>query len=156
MTTAFWNTIQQSSGDPDKLKVLLEAQSDEEVVAFGKAFYHGLIQLNRWEIWGAGYVMAGGMGDDGFHYFRSWIIGKGKEAFETALSTPDELGKFASANDDFENELLEYVAVDVLEARGIDDPRDDSMGFADDQPTGSEWSEDDVYDRYPKLAAQFG
>jgi hypothetical protein len=100
--------------------------------------------------------MAGGMGDDSFHYFRSWIIGKGKSAYETALSSPDDLGPFASEDDEFENELLEYAVLDVLEERELDDPAEEFEGSPDDAPQGEAWDEDDVYDLYPKLNKQFG
>jgi len=156
MALEFWDVISQSKGEVAKLGPILEGLSDEEVTEFGKTFYENLIKLNRWSIWGAGYVMAGGMGDDAFHYFRSWIIGKGKEAFETALANPDELGQFASEGDDFENELLEYVAIDVLEGRGLGDPRELVDGFADDDPEGEAWDEDTIDALYPKLAARFG
>jgi len=155
MDANFWPTIKESGGDPEKLKALLKEKLNEDVIAFGRTFYQLLINLNRWEIWGAGYVMAGGMSDDSFHYFRSWIIGKGEEAYETALKSPDDLGRFAGEDDDFDNELLEYVAVEVLEERGVEDPRESPDGFADDEPKGEEWDEDEVYAKYPKLAAQF-
>ncbi len=155
MDANFWPTIKASSGDPAKLTALLKDKSNEDVSAFGSTFYQLLINLNRWEIWGAGYVMAGGMSDDSFHYFRSWIIGKGEEAYETALKSPDDLGQFAGEDDDFDNELLEYVAVEILEERGVEDPRESPDGFADDEPKGEEWDEDEVYAKYPKLAAQF-
>jgi hypothetical protein len=32
--------------------------------------------------------IAGGMSDDSFHYFRSWIVGK--NAFEVAMTDPDD------------------------------------------------------------------
>lgn len=131
--------------------------SDEEIEAFAKEFNRGLIILNTWELWGAGYVIAGGMGDDSFHYFRSWIIGKGEEAFRVAQESPDDLGQFVSDEDECDNELLEYVAIELLEERGKPDPRDDeSDAFPDDEPRGKAWDEDEVDSLYPKLAKKFG
>jgi len=40
------------------------------------------------------YVITGGMSDDSFHYFRSWILGKGRNLFEVAIKDPNELGPF--------------------------------------------------------------
>ena len=82
---------------------VLKSKSIAEVVAFASEFYQGLIDLNQWSVWGAGYVMAGGMSDDGFHCFRSWILGKGQEAYEIAMNSPDDLGQFATPNDVFDN-----------------------------------------------------
>jgi hypothetical protein len=97
------------------------------------------------------------MSDDAFHYFRSWIIGHGKAAYDIALSSPDDLGQFYGGEDDeFDNELLEYVVIDVLEERGVeDDPRDTADGNADGTPRGTEYDPNTVHAQFPKLAAQF-
>lgn len=157
LSEKFWQTVSAANGDPDQLKDILDAQSTPDVMAFGREFNQALINLNQWKIWGAGFVMTGGMSDDGFHYFRSWIIGRGKEAYETALAWPDDLGQFVDDDEEeFENELLEYVAYELLESRGIeDDPRDSLEASSDDEPEGVEWDEETVYDLYPKLAKQF-
>lgn len=159
LSASFWQIIAESKGDPDQLKTVLEAKSDDEIRAFVVDYMQGLINLNEWRLWGAGYVIAGGMSDDSFHYFRSWILGKGKEAYDLALSNPDELGKFVVTEEDeeVENELLEYVAVDIFEERGLDeDPRDASEGNPDGEPRGDAWDEDEVYSMFPKLAKRFG
>lgn len=156
MTAAFWNTIKVSGGDAESLKVELTKLSDADLTVFRSDYFQALINLNKWEIWGAGYVMAGGMSDDSFHYFRSWIIGNGQECYETALSAPDDLGAFASEEHEFENELFEYSVIDLLEERGLPDPADQSETQPDDEPSGEPWDEDTVCDLYPKLAKQFG
>ena len=159
LSNQFWDIISaisdESGATPEKLVSHLKSLPDDAVVSFRKEFYQGLMNLNRWDIWGAGYVMAGGMGDDSFHYFRSWIIGKGKSAYETALRSPDDLGPFASEDDEFESELLEYAVLDVLEERELEDPADEFEGSPDDAPEGEAWDEDNVYDLYPKLSEQF-
>lgn len=157
----FWKIIDEAraiqgnpeaSLDPDVLKKVLSNLSDDEVIAFMKEFYQALINLNTWKLWGAGFVVVGGMSDDGFHYFRSWIIGRGKAAFEMALSNPDGLGPFLGDDDELDNELLEYVALDILESRGNEtDPREDFDDSADDEPTGEAWDEDSVFELYPSL-----
>jgi hypothetical protein len=162
----FWRTIEFARGGsspsapsahPDNLLRALTPLSAQEVTTFGEEFYQALLDLNRWPVWGAGYVIAGGMSDDSFHYFRSWIIGKGKAAYETALQSPDDLGLFvAQGEEDVENELLEYVAVELAASRGLPDPRDGFTVFADNEPEGTPWDEDSVFEEYPKLAARFG
>ena len=158
----FWKLIDQAragsygSAKPERLGEILNRLSDDEVLDFGHAFYEKLCDLNQWRLWAAGYVIAGGMGDDSFHYFRSWIVGKGKNVFEVALKNPDELGPFVD-NSEVDNELLEYVAVNVLEQRGIEeDPRDRSQRRADEEPTGEPFEEDSVAAGFPRLAALFG
>jgi hypothetical protein len=158
----FWGLIDQAraggsaSASPERLQKLLSLLSDDEVLSFGHMFYEKLCDLNQWRLWAAGYVIAGGMSDDSFHYFRSWILGKGRKVFEVAMKDPDELGPFVD-NNDVDNELLEYAAVNVLEERAIEeDPRDRSDRRADDQPAGEPFEENTVAATCPKLAALFG
>jgi hypothetical protein len=161
MTDKHWALIHTAGGDPDRLFAELTPLSTEELMDFGRAYYEALIELNRWEIWGAGFVMGRSQGwwmsGSAFHQFRSWIIGHGKAAYEIALSSPDDLGQFYGGEDDeFDNELLEYVVLDVLEERGVeDDPRDAADGDADDTPRGTEYDPNTVHAQFPKLAAQF-
>ena len=161
----FWDIIDRARGEnagpetssalPDDLERILEKKSDEEVAWFGRRFYEELIQLNRWSIWAAGYVIEEGMSGDSFHYFRSWLIGKGHTAVERAMSDPDGLGEFVDDPEEIDNELLAYVAVEVLQKRGGEDPRNDVEDSPDDEPTGEPFDEETVYDAYPRLAAQF-
>ena len=72
------------------------------------------------------------------------------------MNNPDELGPFVD-NNEVDNELLEYVAVNTLEQRGVEeDPRDRSDRRAGDQPTGEPFAEDTAAAAFPKLAALFG
>jgi Protein of unknown function (DUF4240) len=158
----FWSVIDQAragssaSASPERLSEILNRLSDDEVLDFGHMFYEKVCDLNKWRLWAAGYVIAGGMSDDSFHYFRSWIVGKGKNAFEVAMKDPDELGPLVD-NNEVDNELLEYVAVNILEQRGVgEDPRDRSDRRADEEPTGEPFEEATVAAGFPKLAALFG
>ena len=144
----FWGLIDQAragsqaSASPQRLTRVLEGLSSSEIQDFDHAFYEKLCDLNHWRLCGAGHVISGGMGDDSFHYFRSWIIGKGKVVFDVALTNPDELGRFVDTLD-IDNELLEYVPLNVLEKRGIkedareEDAREQSDRSPDGEPEGS-------------------
>jgi len=158
----FWDLISQAgagssaSAAPNQLKKVLERLEDNEILEFGHKFYENLCELNQWNLWAAGHVITGGMGDDSFHYFRSWIIGKGKTAFDLALRDPDELAPLID-DQEVDNELLEYVALEVLEERHIkEDPRDRADRFPDDDPIGEPFEEATVASRFPKIAARFG
>ena len=158
----FWHLLDQARGDsslstePGRLKTVLNVLRDDEVSDFGLMFYSKVCDLNNWRLWGAGYVIVGGMSDDGFHYFRSWVIGKGKQVFDVALKDPDELGPFID-DTEVENELLEYVTVEILKARGsYVEPRDRANRNADGDPIGEPFDEDTVADSFPKLAELFG
>ena len=94
------------------------------------------------------------MGDDSFHYFRSWIIGKGKAVFEVAHTNPDELGPFVDTRE-VDNELLEYVPLNVLKKGGSikEAPREQSDRSPDGEPEGQPFDEDTVVASFPKLSS---
>jgi Protein of unknown function (DUF4240) len=156
----FWSILTEArngasaSASPKALAGVLNRLSDAEVSGFGHMFYEKLCALNFWRLWAAGYVIAGGMGDDSFHYFRSWIIGKGKELFEVALKDPDEMGRWIDDRD-VDNELLEYVAVEIMKQRQGSDPRELSDCNPDAAPRGEPFDEDTVAEICPKLASLF-
>ena len=164
----FWGIIEDArrptgrgpedpSASADNLKKVLSPFSDSDLKEFMVAFIQRQLELNRWNIWGAGYVITQGMGDDSFHYFVSWIIGKGRACYEAALLDPDTLGDFVKVGEDVDNELLEYVAIELLDKRGLPDPRDSVDGSLDENdPQGEAFDEDTVNEDFPKLAAKFG
>ena len=138
--------------DEMALRVVLDGLPDDEVAGFAERFQSELVRLNRWSVWGAGYVAGDGMSDDGFHYFRSWLIGKGRDAVETALLAPDDLVELLGDDEELDAEGLEYQAIEILAERGLADPRDDST--ADGEPEGDPFDEETVQRRYPRLAAR--
>jgi len=157
----FWGAIDETRGSssrsasPERLAEILSKLSDAEILEFGDRFYQRVCDLNSWRLWAAGFLIAGGMSDDSFHYFGSWIVGKGKEAFEVAMKKPDDLGPFIDDREP-ENELLEYVEVNLAEQRGIEeDSRDRSGRRADEEPAGQPFNEDSAGFGLPKLSALF-
>ncbi|SFR71265.1 Protein of unknown function [Agromyces sp. CF514] len=140
------------SADPDSLFELLSERTDGEVEAFAREFRRQLVRLNRWSVWDAGYAASGGLSDDGFHYFRSWLIGKGAAVVELALADPDRLVPYLDT-DELENELIEYVPLDVLDERGVEvDPVAD-VEQTDGEPAGEQFDEETSEERHPKLTA---
>jgi hypothetical protein len=157
----FWSLIDQAragseaSADPKRLAAVLNPLANQEISAFGHMFTEKLCDLNHWRLWAAGYIIAGGMSDDSFHYFRSWIIGKGRAVFETAMKDPDAIGPWIDDRE-VDNELLEYVAVELLQGRGAKDPRDLSDRSPDAMPSGEPFEEETVAEVCPHLTALFG
>ncbi|HLW53319.1 MAG TPA: DUF4240 domain-containing protein [Candidatus Angelobacter sp.] len=161
----FWEIIEEArkgssrSADPKALSRVLSRLSDREVSAFGYMFYEKLCALNFQKLWAAGDIIVGGMSGDQFHYFRSWIIGKGRTLFDVAIRDPDQIGPWidgSTINDrDVDNELLEYVAVEIMQKRGAEDPRELSDCHPDAMPRGRRFTEKTVRKVCPKLAALF-
>jgi hypothetical protein len=138
------------SADPERLAGVLGELEDDELEGFDREFDRQIERLNDWRIWGAGFVAAGGMSDDAFIDFRSWIIGKGADAIAQALSDPDGLVEFLSDGDELSNEGLRYVSLELLEERGVEEPLHPSGGG---EPMGEPFDETTVEADYPRLAA---
>jgi len=164
----FWAIIEKSSqkskgSQEEQLAALrreLETLSADEIVGFQYCFYDLIAESYRWDLWGAAYVINGGCSDDGFEYFRDWLISKGQKVYEAALKDPETLTSIIDDPDDCQFEDFGYVATQVWERKTGKDL--DEFPFPDvdrpDSPAGKEWSEDgdELMHRFPKLWKKFG
>jgi hypothetical protein len=167
----FWRLIERaakSDHDPDAhvnaLRAALQDLSLEEIISFEVAFRRYLNEAYTWDLWGAAYVINGGCSDDGFEYFRRWLVSKGRDVYEAALTDPDSLAQQdvqPGPDGDWEFEEIYYVARDVFEEKGGDgDVRDHSepeAGMGGPGPSGKPFEEDEEHlaRRYPKLWQRF-
>jgi Protein of unknown function (DUF4240) len=167
----FWGLIALTTmhgKDPGRqvvaLRVVLAALPLHDIEAFQAAFDKAMARSYRWDLWGAAFVVNGGASDDGFEYFRCWLISRGKAAFEQVLADPDSLGDFVDPGTKAVRELeaFAYVAGEVWSARS-GRPVTELAEAADDaahptQPTGKPFTEDAAHlsARYPKLWSRFG
>ena len=154
----FWDVLQRAGGDADKVEKELLTWPAAEIADWQRTYWDKHNALHNWDVWGAAYVISGGCGDDGFHYFKAWAIGKGRECYETALNSPDSLGGFVTdtdLNSGCDNELLNYAADKAHEGvtGGQELPYTSIEGT---DPGGEEWDEVSVYERFPNLTARFG
>lgn len=96
----------------------LKTLSIEEIAGFKLQTDKLLRDSYKNELWCAAYIINGGCSDDGFEYFRCWLISKGKKVFYESLKNPDYLVDHASGND-MENEFEDfwYVANDAFTKR---------------------------------------
>lgn len=164
--TTFWTIVDEAAkkakGDQDKfisaLTKKLKAFSPEEIVAFDGQFRAQMDRLYTWELWGAAYLILGGCSDDGFEYFRAWVISQGKAVAEAAATAPDSLAKLDIDEPELcEFEMFLYVTAEVYEEVAEEElpPRTTPMPS---EPAGESFDFDDTEEmtaRYPKLAAKF-
>ncbi|WP_167153144.1 DUF4240 domain-containing protein [Streptomyces sp. MBT27] len=114
-------------------------------------------------LWAAAYTINGGCSDDGFDYFRGWLIAQGREAYEAAVSDPDSLAGLAAVREaavtweELECEPVLAIAWDAhLKATGQELPGE---CFTIDYPLlDPEWDfdfddADEVARRLPRTAA---
>jgi hypothetical protein len=161
----FWSIIEaggpESLRDPEKqlpaVREQLRLLPPADLVAFHLMFNRKMDDAYHWDLWAAGYLMNGGCSDDGFAYFRAWLISQGKRVYEAALRDPDNLAAVADADrDDNEAEDLWGVAQRVYrEKTGVDMVIDFDWT---PEPRGEQWHGDDCEEYakcLPKLAAVY-
>ncbi len=158
----FWEIIAQakqrrasSDESPEEaLRHCLQNLPINEILEFDRLFHVYLNRSYSWDLWAAAYIINGGCSDDGFDYFRAWLIAQGQTIFENALRDPETLVDIAEP--DAEAEAVMYVAREVYEAKFGHSFPDTSYPAA--ELTGEEWEETDaaLAAKYPKLFARFG
>jgi hypothetical protein len=170
--TIFWSIIDKTivaKSDPESQLRALTAQlmklSEDEIVAFHEAFTRQIDKAYTWRLWGAAYIANGGASDDGFEYFRRWLISQGSLVFKQLVEQPDDLGDFVSKNQEEPLEFEEFgnVAIEVWVERSGRNFDDFPMPLVPAIPMGSEPSGTRFDDspeffarNYPKLWRRFG
>jgi hypothetical protein len=97
----FWTliaTARASSGDQADCHAVAEAASSllasrppADIVAAQQVLWDLLAESYRNPLWAAAYLINGGCSDDGFDYFRGWLLLQGQEVFDSAVADPDSL-----------------------------------------------------------------
>lgn len=166
----FWGIVDRTTAAGDDQDAQAEALAQElrgltpdEIERFATTFDELLTETYSWDLWGAAYVVEGGCSDDGFEYFRVWMLSRGRRFFEAARTDPDSLAELIPA--DYEEapdfELLAYVASDVWSQKTGKSPEDmpgrPQMAY-DGDPSGKPFTDDEAHlrARYPRLWARFG
>lgn len=157
---AFWSIIERArEGSEDyeqtaeRVLELLQAASIEEIEAFERGRARLMVGSYTWALWGAAYLINGGCSDDGFDYFRGWLLTQGRAVFEAALANPDSLAGIAEQ--DLECEDILYVAYRAYEEKTGGEIDGISMDYSD---LGEGWDFDDdeeMQRRYPRLFEKF-
>lgn len=120
--TIFWNIIDKSlkntDNQEDQEQFLIREISTltpHEMIGFRLRTDKLLYDTYNSEMWCAGYIMNGGCSDDGFEYFRNWIISRGRDVFYKAKENPDNLITEVSKDIEFyEFESFWYVALEAF------------------------------------------
>jgi hypothetical protein len=168
---AFWAIIDRTAaleadpeGQLEALRTGLQTLSAEEVVAFTNAFEQQLRRAYRWDLWAVASIAHGGASDDGFEYFRRWLISKGRAVFERVLADPDSLADLIAPDSEgvLEFEEITYVSWEVWGAKTGREPSEIPMSTdfmtLGVEPDGapSPDDQDELARTYPRMWARFG
>ncbi len=154
----FWALIDEShqgtqscESQTERLFCALCGLSPDEIRSFDAHFVRFRDAAYRWDLWGVAHLINGGCSDDGFEYFRRWLVGQGRAVFDRALADPQSIGDLVSGDDDgLECEELMYAADRAYErVTGHEMPP--TEGIYPREPAGEPWDEDDLEQRFPRL-----
>jgi hypothetical protein len=119
----YWGIIAKSSNNrsSDQKSTILDELSKltpQEIVGFSLRTTKLLKESYSSDLWCAAYIMKGGCSDDGYEYFRCWLITKGKDVFYKALKNPDSLSELKKQFlSDYEFEELLYLPDEAFKAK---------------------------------------
>lgn len=74
-----------------RVVALLAERPAEDILAAQQLLWDLMAASYRAPLWAAAYTINGGCSDDGFDYFRGWLIAQGREVFERVVADPDAL-----------------------------------------------------------------
>ncbi|HEY1553009.1 MAG TPA: DUF4240 domain-containing protein [Kofleriaceae bacterium] len=153
----FWSTI-GSAKNGTQLAKRLAKLAKREIVEFDAWFRAYYDATQRQDLWAAIYAIRGGCGDDGFDYFRAWLIGRGEAAVVAAIHNPESLAELVGRRN-AEDESMLYAArraygVDLPDAPWPAIPGADAWP-ADRFASGVEWDDAFYAAHYPKLHARY-
>jgi hypothetical protein len=168
----FWQIIERAAKadhDPDAhmevLRTELHALSLDDIIAFEVAFRRYLNEAYTWDLLGAACVVHGGCTDDGFEYFRRWLVSRGRHVYEAAQADPDNLAEMnvgPGHHGVWEFELIYYVALEVFKEKGgagdVRDYSEPEAGMDGSDLSGEPFETDELHlaRRYPRLYRRFG
>lgn len=174
-TAQFWQLVaaaRDRATDPDDADdvarhatALLATRPPEVIVAAQQTLWNLMAESFTNPLWAAAYVINGGCSDDGFDYFRGWLILQGRDVFERAVADPDTLADVpvvraaASEFDSFEGEAALAIAFDAYPA-ATGRPLPDDAFTIDYPDLDPAWSFDfddcaEMARRLPRLAALY-
>jgi hypothetical protein len=138
-----------------ELQRLLEALPPEEIISFERQLVEVMHESYRADLWDVIYVVDGGCSNDGFDYFRYWLILQGKATFYRVLSDPVLIANFDPTKCDLTDQSLGGVAMRAYKRKTgtIHMPYDGPTGPG--KLKGKLLNDEERQKRYPALWKRF-
>jgi hypothetical protein len=158
----FWRIVEAgrlaAGGDdervPSAVRGLLAALPPSEIISFETIQDELLGESYRNDLWAAAYLINGGCSDDGFTYFRGWLIAQGQRVFDTAILDPATLEDAIVMDNAWDADLEEFLYAARQAYRDVVGAEMPERSLPAWELTGPEWDEDSVFDMYPALNAK--
>lgn len=114
----FWALIERAKQNAesldDAIEQLTEAlsqRSKEDIIQFARIFYKYYRYAYQSRLWAAAYIINGGCSDDGFDYFRAWLIAQGKIIYFATVHNPEYLAGIIPLEEAGEIDCEDMLAV---------------------------------------------
>jgi hypothetical protein len=158
----FWAIVDGASkaasstdGRVEHIGAALAKLKKEEIVGFDNQLRVQFAGSYTADLWAAAYVIQGGCSDDGFAYFRAWLVLQGRARFEQAVRLPDTLADLQIAGEPEAEELMYVASTAYNDVTGETDFHD-HIEVAPCELVGELWSDDSALVRIvPKLVARY-
>ena len=162
----FWKIIAESRPSKDahpedcepRLIELLKQLAPDEIVEWNHIFDQLAKDAYTIDQMGVCYLINTGAGDDGFYYYRCWLIGMGKDVYETALRDPDSLADVVSPHDRAEAEIYAAAHTAWMDVTGNPDTAPYPARNESTELKGDDWDfddDDEMAKRMPRLAEKY-
>ena len=169
----FWDHIRATrrkdlDAHQERLVKRLAKLPVDDILDFGHWWWIVWCEAYSWNLWGAAYIINGGCSDDGFDYFRNWLVLQGRDVFQAAVSNPDSLADVVDPDDEVEVEVEPATdAWFLATGQKRNDKGYEALGAAErarhgkPQPLpelGEGWDFDDEEEmrkRYPRLSKKY-
>lgn len=171
----FWEHIRASRpkryeayAHAERLTERLAKLPAEEILDFDFLWGAAERRAYRRDLWGAAYLVNGGCSDDGFEYFRDWLILQGRAVYDAALADPDTLAEVLDEQEEVESECYPgmeawFVATGTAADEAGHDAFRRAMLFRHPKVPAAprlapRWDfddEDEVRKRFPRLAVMY-
>lgn len=173
-TDEFWALVEQARSavpdatDADEVAAeaarILASRPEPEILGAERALTGLMHASYRTDLWAAACTINDGCSDDGFDYFRGWLIAQGRAVFERAVADPDSLAhvsavQVAITDEEYlEGESMTALAWTAWELstgdENLPDDEDDEPGGLPDLLDWFDFDDaDEVARRLPALSA---
>lgn len=162
----FWQIVARSrlskDAHPEDCEATLVEQlkqlDADEIVEWNRVFDQLAKDAYTCDQIAACNLINGGTGDDGFYYYRCWLIGMGQAVYENALANPDSLADVVSGDDEAEAEIYAAAHRAWMAVTGKPDTAPYPAREETTELRGEDWDLDDAAEvarRLPRLHAMY-